>query len=145
MTYQYARNRPAPWPQSTIQYNTILYWHCPDRAFQWQYETNKLKSTVKACLFKSYVYNKTLPLRAIQKLKILLNTISPFDVEYFSISVLFWTFLFIHSGTPLSGYLDNTVTPLLRPLFLAARLNDHTFFCGKKQKTKKNLVNMVTR
>ena len=40
-----------------------------------------------------------------------------------------------YSGTPPCGHLGNTVTSLLRPLFLAARQNGHKLSC------KKNLVN----
>ena len=39
--------------------------------------------------------------------------------------------IIFHSGTPPYGYLGNTVTSLLRPLFLAALQNDHTFSCKK--------------
>ena len=44
-----------------------------------------------------------------------------------------------YSGTPPYGHLGNTMTSLLRPLFLAERQNSHTLSC--KEKT---LVNSVT-
>ena len=39
--------------------------------------------------------------------------------------------IIFYSGTVPYGYLGNTVTSLLRPLFLAALQNDHTFSCKK--------------
>ena len=36
-----------------------------------------------------------------------------------------------HSKTPPYSHLGNTITLLLRPLFLAARQNGHTFSCKK--------------
>ena len=47
--------------------------------------------------------------------------------------------IILYSGTPPYGHLGNKVTSLLRPLFLAALQNDHTFSCKKK------LVNTITR
>ena len=38
-----------------------------------------------------------------------------------------------YSETPPYGYLGKTVSSLLRPLFLAARQNSHTFSCKKKR------------
>ena len=50
--------------------------------------------------------------------------------------------IIFYSGTPPYGHLGNMVTSLLRPLFLVALQNDHTFSC-KKTSLIRSPVNMA--